>query len=89
MQLQKSKTKEVNNLMNTKKEEHSKHFMSIREAGRFLGVGESFLRQRKVDNCLPGVDVGTHYRVNVPVLCEMLDDECRQAMPTKEVGISE
>lgn len=54
-----------------------KTYMTIRQTARETGFYEGMLRTRLKHNKLPGFYAGNRYYINVPLLMEMLDAECR------------
>lgn len=65
-------------LNNYKKELKTKmHFLTINQAAREIGLPHTCLRSMLADGRLPGFYAGTRYYVNIDVLREKLDAECR------------
>ena len=48
-------------------------FMSIRATAKLGLIGERTLRQMEAKGELPGIRIGTHFKVNVPMLIDKLD----------------
>ena len=54
-----------------------KTYMTINQTVRETGFAVGMLRTRLKHNKLPGFYAGNRYYINVPLLMEMLDSECR------------
>lgn len=54
-----------------------KTYMTIRQTASETGLPEGMLRSRFKRNKLPGFYSESRYYINVPLLMEMLDAECR------------
>lgn len=54
-----------------------KTYMTIRQTAHETGFYEGMLRTRLKHNKLTGFYAGNRYYINVPLLMEMLDAECR------------
>ena len=51
-----------------------KRFLSIRETAKTGIISEHHLRQMVAQGQAPGFYVGSHFRVNVPMLIDKLDE---------------
>ena len=60
----------------------SSTFMSIREAARHLGIGETWLRNEVRLGNVPYITAGVKVLVNVPMYTEMLDTKSKAALRT-------
>jgi hypothetical protein len=54
-----------------------KTYMTIRQTASETGLAAGTLRTRLKHNKLPGFYAGNRYYINVPLLMEMIDAECR------------
>lgn len=54
-----------------------KTYMTIRQTASETGLAAGTLRTRLKNNKLPGFYAGNRYYINVPLLMEMIDAECR------------
>lgn len=54
-----------------------KTYMTIRQTAIETGLAVGTLRTRLKRNKLPGFYAGNRYYINVPLLMEMIDAECR------------
>ena len=57
-----------------------KLYQSIRETARFTGLSESFLRRGVKNGEIPHLMVGTKALINVQLLIEMYEKQCRQGL---------
>lgn len=55
-----------------------KAFMSIREAARVTGLGESYVRKGVKEKTIPFVMTGNKALVNVPLLMKQLNEDCQK-----------
>ena len=56
-----------------------KVFMSVRETARATGLGETFLRRGLKQGTIPHVMTGSKALINVRLLMERLEEQCRTA----------
>ena len=67
----------LTDLGNQNKELKKVHFLTINQTAREIGLPHTCLRTMLAEGQLPGFYAGTRYYVNVDVLREKLDTECR------------
>ena len=60
--------------------EEAKRFMTINQTAKAVGLPHTCLRNMLANNSLPGFYNGTRYYVNVEMLKEKLENDCRSAM---------
>ena len=58
----------------------TRHFLSIRDAATATGLSQWYLRNGVKNGSIPHIKSGNTYLINVPILLEMLDRQCREAM---------
>ena len=56
-----------------------KRFLSVRETARATGLGEAYIRRGLKQGTIPHLMTGKKVLVNVPMLVQRLEEQCRTA----------
>ena len=57
-----------------------KQFMSIRETARFTGLSENYIRKEVRLKTMPFIMSGNKVLINVPMLLEQINEQCKRDM---------
>lgn len=61
-------------------------FQGIRQAARLTGLSQYSIRSGCREGRIPHIKVGAEYRVHVPSLLEMLEEEASRSVGAREDG---